>query len=79
MGQITAVKSFITLAQGTHVIILNLRLSQEVIRMTSERQFHLREKLLIPKMIARSFENASRKPDSLESKILHSKDDRKAF
>ncbi len=79
------------------------RWSQEVIRMTSERQFQLRAKLFIPKMIARSFENAlesqihlrtklfiqnmiaisfenaTGEPDLLESKIMHSKDDRKKF
>jgi hypothetical protein len=71
--------------------------------MTSERQFQLRAKLFIPKMIARSFENAlesqihlrtklfiqnmiaisfenaTGEPDLLESKIMHSKDDRKKF
>jgi hypothetical protein len=47
--------------------------------MQPESQIHLRVKLFIPKIIAISFENASREPDSLESKIIHSKDNRNTF
>jgi hypothetical protein len=43
--------------------------------MPAESQIHLRVKLFIQNVIAKSFDNASREPVSLESKIIHSKDD----